>query len=165
MKAMGSQSSGGVLMSSSHRSWLWKVEGLELGLLEGEIWDRKRGRNSWQGEFEELSDAAARTIITASVCSQASPGQCEKVRNQWDFQKPWSLYSFQKSHRCPPNRRFRLPHQYKLNDISQNPLYTPLAVLFPASSAPFQSCGSPRPLISHGIWIHRGKKWALSAYL
>ena len=74
------------------------MEGLELGLLEGEIWDKKRGRKSWQGEFEEQSEAAARTIIAAFVCSQTSPGQCEKVRNQCDFQKPRGLYRFQKGH-------------------------------------------------------------------
>lgn len=81
MGELGSQSSGGVLMSSHHRSRIREVEGLGLGLLDGEVWDRKISRNSWQGEFEEQSDAPARTISAALLSFQASPGQCE-VRNQ-----------------------------------------------------------------------------------
>lgn len=68
-------------MSSYHRSRIREVEGLELGLLDGEVGDRKISRNSWQGEFEEQSDAPARTISAAFLSFPASPEQCE-VSNQ-----------------------------------------------------------------------------------
>lgn len=83
---------GGVLMSSHHRSRIREVEGLELGLLDGEVWDRKVSRNSWQGEFEEQSDAPARTISAALLSFQASQ---DNVRSETsDLQKPGSLDRF-----------------------------------------------------------------------
>ena len=48
--------------------------------------------------FEEVSSTAVRTIMAAYVSSQASVGQCEKVRNQCNLQKPRSLCRFQKGH-------------------------------------------------------------------
>lgn len=81
MDELGSQSSGGCPNELPSLNRIREVEGLELGLLDGEVWDRKISRNSWQGEFEEQSDAPARTISAARLSFQASPGQCE-VRNQ-----------------------------------------------------------------------------------
>lgn len=148
LKALGSQSSGGVLMSSSgHQGWCWEVEVLELGLLNEEVWDRKReipGKENWRSKGIQPG------LRLQHLCPLSHPqDNVRRSETSMICRNLWVFIDFRRVIDVP-SRQFRSAHECKLTnryqpELSQHPLALPsLAIL-----APPPSRGSPLPLIWH----------------
>ena len=70
--------------------WVSRMGAFGMGKAEG-IPGKKNLRREVDFSQSGLLRRSKRTVMAAYVSSLASPGQCEKVRNKCNLQKPRSL--------------------------------------------------------------------------